>query len=103
MRLYLSSESQSAFTSSRQNDLMAVDSPATRMIGTCGAFGSSLLYSGVPGRCLSSTAILVRSAVAVMRAGVRPRLVAMIVKLFSVLRDGSTVIRIHGLSELMTA
>lgn len=58
---------------------------------------------GRTGRCSSSMAIRVRSAWAIILAGVRPRFVAMIVKLFSLLGDGSTVTRIQGLSELMTA
>jgi len=40
---------------------------------------------------------------AMILAGVRPRFVAMTVKLFSTLLEGSTVIRIQGLSEWTTA
>ena len=40
----------------------------------------------------------VRSAVATILAGVRPRFVATTVKLFSTLLEASTVISSHGLS-----
>ena len=71
------------------------------MIGTVGVADSSLSYSGTRGRYFSSTAMIVSSVVAVILAGVRPRFVAMMVKLFSMLRDGSTVINSQGLSEWM--
>src|ERR1039458_2155121 len=98
MRLYLSSESQRPLASSRQKGLIAVDSPGSRMIRVNGTSRFSSVYSGELGRCFSSIAILVRSAVSMILAGVRPRFVAMMVKLFSALGDGSTEIRIQDLS-----
>jgi len=48
-------------------------------------------------------AILLPFVVAMILAGVRPRFVAITVKLFSALLDGSTVIRTQGLSEWIRA
>ena len=48
-------------------------------------------------------AIWLRSVASTILAGVRPRFVAMTVKLFSLIREGSTVISIQDLSEWMMA
>jgi len=102
MRLYLSSESQSPLTSSRQKGSMGVDSPGSKMIGVSGASVFCSLYSGVlEGASRRWQSCSIRGCDD--PGGVRPRFVAITVKLFSALLDGSTVIRTQGLSEWIRA
>src|ERR1035438_631441 len=99
--LNISSVSQTPLRSSLRNGMIGVDSPGSKMMGTSGEAFFRFRYWGALGNCVSSTAILNCSEVAVILPGVRPRLVAMMLKLFSILTDGSTVIRSHGLCESM--
>ncbi len=80
-----------------------MNSPGRRMMETKGVSASSDLYSGIEGKCVSSMAILVSSDAATTCAGPRPRLVAITVNPFSMLREGTIVISTHGRSALIMA
>ena len=82
---------------------MFMNSPGSRMMETNRLSWSWGWYSGTAGRCDSSIVIRVSSAAEMTCAGLRPRLVAITVNPFSMLREGTMVTRTHGLSELISA
>src|SRR5580692_8616985 len=98
IRLNCSPDPEIAGTSSREKALTGVDSPGIKVTGIIGC-DPCCSYAGVAGRCVSSDLMPTCSYIAMIVAGVRPLLVAMMVKLLGLLIVGSTDTRIHGRSE----